>query len=251
MRNTTVQEQGNKIPGLGLEFRLQPLTGKRERDIYRLISSEPKLSQSLPWQVLCCLAVVVQELGGQNLSDMTEAQRMRYLESEAGLTVGDAYFMYLASRRESLGDGLSLDVTCPACKEKNQYTVNLAELSLLAADSRADLVKEVSLATPLHFDKDYSQVKVHAVRFRPRELRVDYSVEARAKVLANEVDVEGYEFPLSEELLLDQPSRVLKELFSAVDSVTPGVTETTNLECAACKRMSPFMVSWEFPSFFA
>ena len=252
MNATTLQKQENILPGMGVPFTSHPMTGRKEREVLKAIESEPRLASSAQWQVFCTLAVMLSSVGSVEFDDnLTLKQKMAKVETLC-LNVGDAFYMYTCIRRQAMGEEVKVRVTCPDCQTSNRYTLHLDEFEVQAAESPAELIKQVQLEHPVVLDgQEYKEAIVKAVNFSPRDAENLTSVEAKCHVMAQCISFPGYEFPVSEELLMDQMALQRRELFDLANSVTPGISEDTTLACSNCERKIPFVISWEFPAFFA
>jgi len=260
MRQTTVKELGNVLPDSGESFSFESHTGRREKDIYKLMNSKPSFATNLPWQVRCCLAVLLRSVGsvtfpeyGKGESKLADLEKRGELFDSLFLSLGDAYYLYVCARIESIGNELKVTLTCPNCKyEQNNYTINLNDLIVKVYETEEDTKKEIDLVLPVTLgEKKYTKATVSGLRFTVPQERLDSFADAKLDSVAETTTLVGSNTPLAVELISDWPTRVINQVYTIINELTPGIDQMFEFTCANCESKNPYAVNWEYLGFFS
>lgn len=252
MREMTSKELGKRLPSNGQEFSFVPFTGKREKDIYKALAN---IKGGAMNQVRVTLAVLLDRVGSVTFTDhsVPKAMEERFKEFDSiGLLFGDAYYMYMMARAVSFTPEMKMSLVCPFCKETTKYTIDTSTFKVRVAESPTDLIKKVTLDEPLNLNGiTVNECEVKAITFNPDFYNFDTPTEVQSMVIALHTKFIGYDFPVGSEQVDEFPIGAIRKLYSAVDDVTPGISETLQFLCSGCERTSPYVINWEYPSFFA
>lgn len=249
---TNVRALKNVLPGLGLEFEFNEMTGRTEKKIFNTISSNPKLSGMLPWQVFCTLVIALKKIGSVTFDQSVEFDVNSEKFRDLHLSIGDVYYMYLYLRILQIDGVLKVRQTCGHCKDVGVYPIALEDLEVAAASNPAELTSHHDLDFSVKIaDGEYSKIAVSAVEFNPDQAAIDTLVDGKSQVISKAIKFEGYDFPLTEELVESWPIRVRSKLFEEIDRVSVGISDNTILKCSKCERGISVTISWDYLSFFS
>lgn len=252
----TVKELGYSLPASRLTFSLHRLTGRREKAIYKLLAENPQTSDSLPGQVRACLTVLLDTVGEVQYPNEAPGQPIQVEERKklfdaTKMPLGDIYYMYIMARMSSMGNDYKMTLMCQ-CKTENQYTLQLPDMEVDVAESKADLEGEIVLSEPVTIgDKEFTKAKVHGMVYQTQVQVLDDMAQAKHATISNCVSLVGYEFPLAVELVEDWPTSVINQLTQKVNELTPGISSILKFKCDTCPRITVFKADWEYQGFFA
>ena len=160
------------------------------------------------------------------------------------MAVGDREAMLLAICRATYGDELSLDITCPSCKEEQEVTVDLAtEIPIREYDS---MQQEYTL-------KDGTSVTFHWATGNDEKAVWDFATknpqattsEMNTQMLAQVLDdVGGFEI-LTEDDARKLSMRHRSELMEFIGTNAPGPRyDELTATCASCEHEADLEVSF-------
>ncbi len=161
--------------------------------------------------------------------------------------VGDQMVAMMAVRRVTHGDAFDFDVTCPVCRARIAWSVNLSELPVQKYSSEAvELFKArkpcVAMVLDKQFEFDHVTVDLaaRAAKLIDTERRAGQggkqsNVNALAEgVLVRLLSVEGVEKAALREWVEDLDLDVLKAIRKALEKYDGGVETEINVECESC-----------------
>lgn len=246
MIEVKVRDWGKRLPSNGKPFSFLPFTGKKEKEVYSILS---KGKSTIGYQVRAVLSLLLDEVGEVKFPEGIDA-RLKTFDS-LDLLFGDAYYMYLCLRVDTFGDEIKLSLVCPVCKESSTYTIDISSFKILVAESGEVLENTIKLDTPITIsNKLVSEVKVTPVRFNHLINQYENPSEIQNRVISLNTTFIGYDFPVAEEQVDEFDTKTIKKIYAGIDKVTPGLSEVLSFLCQNCERTAPYTLSWEYPSFF-
>jgi hypothetical protein len=258
LKKTTVAEYGKVLPEAGVPFSFVPLTGRREKEIWALINSDETRASSLPWQVRCTLAVLLDSVGSLSFPahENPLTPNVKELEKRADsldslhLSLGDAYYLYLWAKIEGISSDMNISRKCLMCNTSNEHIIDLRELEVSVYDEVPEK-QEVDLDPPVRIGAtEYTKAKVGGLKFSAPKAMLDSYADAKIEAVCEVTTLVDYDFPLAPEIVSNWPSRVIKTIYQVANDRTAGITQTLEFRCANCGRVSPYPISWEFLTFF-
>lgn len=161
--------------------------------------------------------------------------------------VGDQMVAMLAVRRVTHGDAFDFDVTCPHCRARISWSVNLTDLAMQPYSAEAIALFKASkpcVATVIGKTFEFEHVTVELASRAAKLIETERrnaagkqqsSGNALAEgVLIRLISVEGVEKAQLREWVEDLDLDVLKQIRSALEKYDGGIETEIAVECEAC-----------------
>jgi base plate protein len=163
----------------------------------------------------------------------------------AALLVPERDLALVALRRQSFGDRVESEATCPSCGVVNDLHFTLSDLPIGATIPPREIVVDSHSTTAV--------VRVPTAADQEALLRsqgaTTTAAERRTALVARLIErIDGRDGPLSDEEARALPSAVRIAIVQAIEAVLPPVDLSMDVECSACGV--GFVVPFELQAFF-
>lgn len=156
IKEVPLAELGAKLP-IGMRqgsefhrsFTVRPWRMKEEKVLAKAKKDAP--GQNLATYVGTVVSYMCPQLGHhshdpEDASDKALAERRVHLSQ---MFMADVWYAYVYIRRESLGDEIKLNLTCPRCRKSFPWNGSLSTLGVRVPKSMEDAMWEYELHTPM------------------------------------------------------------------------------------------------------
>lgn len=257
----TLRESAGSLPhgvpgpqGPMRDYAFKSWTGKDEREIGALIEGGDAQKAKF---VTATLAYFLTRWGGKDFADVKpEVRRLALLQAYTG----DVMFAWAQLRRQVIGDTLSLDLICPACKRGFPYDLDVGSIEVLCTED-TDVILELpvllrdglvingkthKLLTTSHLR--WSSHEAIAAMTNPGAINLEIAASSIC-------GLDGHDGPVSviSRQLDDMTKYDLEVLLSASGRNAPGPTMSFAVKCPniECGLEIARRVPWAYDDFFS
>jgi len=169
------------------------------------------------------------------------------------LLVGDLNYLLVAVRCESLGKELEFEIQCPKCKNQEQFSQDLTELSVieLGDEDPREFTVELEKGYVDETGKAHKTAKVQFLSVADQE-KMGSALEDPARVmnmlLVKSIVQLGGLPAVSLQIVKSLTKKDRDKIFAEIRNRTPGINLNADIECSSCGYKSKVPIGLE--SFF-
>jgi len=259
---TTLKELGPNLPlgvpqpdgSLATGIDVRPWRMKEEKELGSL--REERRGDNVAKYVSVVLSAMCNVLGSHKLSEMQDiTTRLIHISQ---LFMCDAFYAYFWLRYKALGPHLAMEINCPSCSNKFDFTADLESLEVTTVKSLDDAMWDYKLRDPFEIrGKVVEGFKMGPARWNAIETgkgagMLDTGAAKHGIIHGSIHSILG----LSEQIALmdteldDMSKYDLEKLTSTLEDKAVGPDMAIEDKCPKCKRTFRTTIDWSYDNFF-
>lgn len=259
---TTLEAQGPKLPigvlqpdkSLIKDFGIRPWRMKEEKELGAL--RDERRGENVGKYVSAILATMCTRIGPYDFDEIKDFERRLIYISQ--MLMPDVFYIYFWLRYKSLGPILSMDITCPSCRNKLDFNGNIGTLEVLTAESLEDTRWEYRLRDPFPIrGKDAEGFVLGPAMWNAIETKQgvgQFNVgAAKSSIISGSIQsLIGSDSPIAIlEMELDAMSKFdLESITSLLEKRNFGPDLSAEDTCTKCKQSFRMSIDWSYDNFF-
>jgi len=259
---TTLRELGPNLPlgvvqpdgKLAKGIDVRPWRMKEEKELGGL--REERRGDNVAKYVSVVLATMCKTLGAHNLGEMKDINTRLIHISQ--LFTGDVFYAYFWLRFKALGPHVKMEINCPTCNKKFDFTADIESLEVTTVNSFEDTLWEYRLRDPFEIrGKLVEGFQMGPARWNAIETGDGAGVldtgAAKAGIIHGSIqNILGFNEQIAlMPIELDEMSKYdLENLTTLLDERNIGPDLSIEDKCKNCKRTFKMSIDWGYDNFF-